>query len=62
MGIVYFSLFLFIRVFLAKTFLDKWQLEVLNILAVTVLYVYHTRIFFQWLNALYKRILSVYKK
>ncbi len=58
MGVIYFSLFLFLKIFLAEQFFTGAQLEILNIITVLSLYLYHAKIFFTRLIHFYKSTLK----
>ncbi len=57
MGVVYFSLFLFIKVFLAGTFLTAFQMQALNVITVLALYGYHVKILSHKVIYFYKHTL-----
>jgi hypothetical protein len=57
MGVIYFSLFLFVKIFLAGSFLTEDQVTVLNIITVLSLYLYHGRILIQRVIKFYKNTL-----
>ena len=57
MGIVYYSLFLFIRLFLGKNYLNPAEIIIFNYLSAIALYAYHLKIFFNTVIRLYKKTL-----
>jgi hypothetical protein len=54
MGVIYFSLILFTKMFLFKPYFTETQNEIVSIIAVLVLYGYHIKIFFDLLIHFYK--------